>query len=216
MAERQQIVRVDREQGGDPGSSHIDMLCKRIAELKMGVSGIIVEDYGKGVVCDRVAETAVGNPGESGVPVGYDPKENHALKIRGITVATPNYLEARSAAMPGTSFEQGEHGDLPAIGAILMDRWDVDLLLITLGADGMYMLPREGEASVIPTVAREVFDVSGAGDTVIAAALMSLAVGADYRDAAELANSAAGIVVGKVGTADCSRAELLSKFKQGI
>jgi D-beta-D-heptose 7-phosphate kinase/D-beta-D-heptose 1-phosphate adenosyltransferase len=86
--------------------------------------------------------------------------------------------------------------------------------MITLGAHGMYLLPRGGEALVLPTVAREVFDVSGAGDTVIATAMTALAAGASFVEASVLANHAAGIVVGKLGTAVCSPAELLASFEE--
>ena len=109
-----------------------------------------------------------------------------------------------------------QHADgslLTQVGDKLLKKWDPGMLIITLGPQGMYVVSREGEAHLIPTRAQEVFDVSGAGDTVIAACVLSLAAGADNIEAASIANYAAGVVVGKVGTACCTRDELLSIAK---
>ena len=132
-------------------------------------------------------------------------------------MATPNRREAFAAA--GVR-ERPPHPDplqdepLGEAGAVLRRVWDPDLLLITLGPQGMLLLPRGGPPQHVPTRARVVFDVSGAGDTVIAACVLALAAGAAHAEAAELANYAAGVVVGKLGTATCAPDELLASMSQ--
>lgn len=216
IAERQQVVRVDRESprdGDETGAKAIE----RLSALVAGVDGIIVEDYGKGVVTQSVVDGLMRVAPPVSCVLGYDPKEGHSLQFERLTLATPNLHEACSAA--GMSMgAQGEASggartdSLGRLADALWPKWKADLLLITLGAEGMYLAPRKGTAHMIPTRAREVFDVSGAGDTVIAAATMALAAGASYEAAAELANQAAGLVVGKLGTACCSAEELVQSL----
>lgn len=213
LAERQQVVRVDHE-CVEPGlSADIEQaLCDRIRELASGVAGIVIEDYGKGVISQNVVDAVLAAAADRGIPVGFDPKENHELVLTGVALATPNYSEACSAA--------GVIGPLPAsdkqlarVAKTLRKKWNAGLLIVTLGSHGMYMLPESGAARIIPTKAREVFDVSGAGDTVIAAAMLATVAGADHLAATSLANYAAGVVVGKIGTATCSPDELLACVK---
>ncbi|MCK5849793.1 MAG: D-glycero-beta-D-manno-heptose-7-phosphate kinase [Kiritimatiellae bacterium] len=216
LAERQQVVRVDHERAA--GSLHESVIAEfsgKVADLGSGVDGIIIEDYGKGVVNDMVVKAVIDAGRAGNVPVALDPKDNHDLKIEGIALATPNYMEAVSAVSTvGTDISDMDK-NLEHIGKILRDRWNTDILLITLGARGMYMLASDGEAKIIPTRAQEVFDVSGAGDTVIAAAMLAMVGGADCFAAATIANCAAGIVVGKVGTASCGVGELLAYMGEG-
>lgn len=213
LADRQQVVRVDRE---DPPVRAEDIkqdFCGKVADLVNSATGVIIEDYGKGAVFQEVIDTVLSAVDASGIPVGLDPKENHDLKISGITLVTPNFREACAAAGLAVSGQGGEpesHRCLAESGDILMKKWNPDLLIITLGQNGMYVLCRSEKPRVIPTKAREVFDVSGAGDTVIAAAVLSLVSGANYYEAASFANYAAGVVVGKVGTATCTQKELLA------
>jgi D-beta-D-heptose 7-phosphate kinase/D-beta-D-heptose 1-phosphate adenosyltransferase len=160
-------------------------------------------------VVDAVIRAA--RPGK--VSTGYDPKENHELNVAGITVATPNRKEAFSAAgvpEPVAHPEPLADASLLKVGEILMKKWQPSLLIITLGAHGMLLLSKNGPPRHVPTRAREVFDVSGAGDTVIATCVLALAAGATHEEAAELANYAAGVVVGKLGTATCTQEELLA------
>lgn len=216
MAERQQVVRVDHERaaGGIPADVEA-ALCERLGDLAADVDGIIVEDYGKGVVTQNVLDAVLGAARERGIPVGFDPKQNHELSVAGVALATPNYAEARAAAgMSGSDSVPAAADDLLArIADELRKKWRAGLLIITLGPQGMYMLPEGGEAQIIPTRAREVFDVSGAGDTVIATAMLAAVAGADHLAATSLANYAAGVVVGKIGTATCSPDELLASVK---
>ncbi|MBT3191095.1 MAG: hypothetical protein HN341_00925 [Verrucomicrobia bacterium] len=215
IAERQQVARVDYEDGTARYAERIQELCDVLPGLVAASTGVILEDYGKGVMCQEVVDTVLAAAKTHAKPVGFDPKDNHQLSIPWLTLATPNYREACLA----TGQPELPLGDRPescnslqTAGRALSDRWDTEFLMITLGSHGMYLCPREGEPSVQPTLAREVFDVSGAGDTVIAVAMMALSVGAGYAEAAALANHAAGVVVGKVGTATCSQAELLGSL----
>lgn len=214
VAERQQVVRVDREMPAAQFEAGVETLCRLLPPLVAAADAVVIEDYGKGVVCQRVVDTVLAAAQTAGLPVGFDPKDNHRLNLPWLTLATPNYREACLAAgVPEASLDDtAGSASLRETGRLLSARWGTELLLITLGPHGMYLLPRSGEPMVLPTVAREVFDVSGAGDTVIATALTALAAGATHAEAAELANHAAGVVVGKLGTAVCTRAELRGSF----
>jgi len=217
VADRQQVVRVDREASPAQFACCVDAICERMPALAAGADGVIIEDYGKGIICQRVVDAVLSAARSAGRPVGLDPKDTHHLSLPWLTLATPNYREACLAAgLPETPLpgDPAQSATLREAGRILSERWGTEYLMITLGPHGMYLLPRGGEARVLPTVAREVFDVSGAGDTVIATAMTALAAGAAFGEAAELANHAAGIVVGKLGTAVCSPAELLASFEE--
>lgn len=213
MADRQQVVRVDREDGVDgvPGEA-VDELCARIRNCAAQADGVIIEDYGKGVVSQRVVDAALHAAREKCIPVALDPKDNHHLDISYLSVATPNYKEACMAV--GCSEREiaanpEKDENLLKVGSALRDKWRAELLVITLGPHGMALFSKTGRPVFIPTNAREVFDVSGAGDTVVAAAELALVAGASDSEAAGLANYAAGVVVGKIGTAVCAVHELL-------
>ncbi len=213
IAERQQVVRVDWEDELSFTETDLASFRARLDQEVRSATGVIIEDYGKGVVCPSVVEAVIRAAASAGVPIGYDPKENHDLDVRGVTLATPNRREAYLAAgvpeprhtAPAPLKDDG----LLQVGRILLKKWGVQQLLITLGAQGMLLLEAGAPPRHIPTRAREVFDVSGAGDTVIALSLLALASGASFHEAAELANYAAGVVVAKLGTATCSPEELL-------
>jgi D-glycero-beta-D-manno-heptose-7-phosphate kinase len=219
IAERQQVARVDYEDEPERHGERIEELCAAIPKLVENATGVILEDYGKGVICQDVVDAVLAAAKQYGKPVGFDPKDNHQLSMPWLTLATPNYREACLAtgqAEVSLGHAPEASAALKTAGRLLSERWDTEFLLITLGPNGMYLCPREGAASVQPTLAREVFDVSGAGDTVIAVAMTALSVGAGYAEAAALANHAAGVVVGKVGTATCSQDELLASFGETI
>jgi len=212
IAQRQQVVRVDHENGAGLASDTIDAICERIGKLAERATGIIIEDYGKGVVRQRVVDSAITAAQERDIPIGVDPKNNHELDIHGVTIATPNRKETfDGAGIPDRHPYPPPLEDeaLLAASDVLFERWGPKLLMTTLGADGMLLHTAEGPVRHVPTRAREVFDVSGAGDTVIAVCVLALAAGASYYEAAELANFAAGLVVGKLGTATISQKELL-------
>jgi D-beta-D-heptose 7-phosphate kinase/D-beta-D-heptose 1-phosphate adenosyltransferase len=219
MAERQQVVRVDHERPPERARGAVARLAARLPALVQKADGVVIEDYGKGVITQAVVDAALAAARARRAPVGLDPKENHALAFSHLTLATPNYAEACSAAGLAPTPLGGDlarHATLRRAGEALLARWRCELLMITLGAHGMY-LARPGHAPrVIPTRAREVFDVCGAGDTVIATTMLGLAAGANPYEAAALANYAAGVVVGKIGTATCTRDELLAYMRQRI
>ena len=212
IAERQQVCRVDWEEKPRLDEPALEGFCKRIAvELKKS-TGVILEDYGKGVLQQRVVDTVLAAAKPAGIPVGLDPKD-YSLHLAGLTLATPNRKEAFAAAgLPETPATIEPLRDAPLLeaGHRLLQKWMPQLLIITLGPQGMLLLTADAPPHHVPTRAREVFDVSGAGDTVIASCVLALAAGATPIEAVELANYAAGVVVGKVGTATCSPAELIA------
>lgn len=213
IAERQQIVRIDWEDSFRYSAETLARFCQRLMDEIASADGVILEDYGKGIVVQEVVETVLQAASAKNIPVGLDPKENHILDVAGITLATPNRKEAfNGAGMPETrpAAHPLEDEPLLKVGAVLLEKWRPELLAITLGAQGMLLLERGKAPLVVPTRAREVFDVSGAGDTVIATCVLARAAGATFVEAAEIANYAAGVVVGKLGTATCSADELLA------
>ena len=215
IAERQQIVRVDREDPAEAMQCMVPELCDVLEDMIATVDGVIIEDYGKGCITQKVINTIISAAAKADIPVGLDPKDNHDLDIPGITIATPNYKEACAAAGVRSELlnDQPEtDAHLLEIGKILQERWQTELLAVTLGAHGMYLLTKDSAPVVIPTRAREVFDVSGAGDTVIATAVLALASGASHEEAASLANIAAGVVVAKLGTAPCLASEIMESL----
>jgi rfaE bifunctional protein kinase chain/domain len=213
IAERQQVVRIDWEDSLHFGGSSLAAFQQCLEAEIADVDGVVLEDYGKGVITQAVVDTVLRAALAKGIPVGLDPKENHTLNLEGITLATPNRKEAFSAAgIAETRPSPDPLHDEPLlkVGEILLKKWKPDHLIITLGSQGMLLLDQGKPPVLVPTRAREVFDVSGAGDTVIATCVLARAAGASFMEAAEIANYAAGVVVGKVGTATCSPAELLA------
>jgi len=216
IGERQQIVRVDWDNNLQPEGALLEKLRRKAAGAAARVSGIILSDYAKGFICPGIVSAILKAAKRRKVPVAIDPKENSDLPLEGIDLAKPNRKEAFAlAGIPEAEAAKNPLADraLLRAGNVLMEKWKPNLLVITLGAQGMLVMPREGHPFHIATFAREVFDVSGAGDTTIATMLLALTAGANHREAAELANCAAGVVVGKIGTATCSDSELLAFIK---
>ena len=216
IAERQQVVRVDFERSATWSPRQSEKFLALLALELDRADGVIIEDYGKGAVTQAVVDLVLAKAAKRGLPVGLDPKDGHELAFQGITVATPNRKEAFAIAGvvdPGAKVDPLADKALRKTGEILMAKWAAENLAITLGAQGMYLLSRGQAPRHVPTRAREVFDVSGAGDTVIAACVTALAAGAKFIEAAELANVAAGVVVGKLGTASCAPEELLNHMR---
>jgi D-beta-D-heptose 7-phosphate kinase/D-beta-D-heptose 1-phosphate adenosyltransferase len=218
IAERQQVVRVDFERPV-PWTARQSEKFLALLAIELGrADGVIIEDYGKGAVTQAVVDLVLGAARRREIPVGLDPKEGHDLLIQGITVATPNRREAFAiAGMSDPGAKENPLADRPLhkVGEILLDKWAARHVAITLGPLGMFLISRGQAPRHVATRAREVFDVSGAGDTVIAACVTALAAGAGFVEAAELANIAAGVVVGKLGTAACTPEELLAHMRSG-
>jgi len=203
IAHSQQVVRLDREP-----TDHLPRARQRVARFLdrhlWDCDAVVLSDYGKGVVdADLLARLRAARARRP-FRLIVDPKRANFEQYRGVTLATPNTLEASEAA--GISIR--DEASLRAAGRRLLQRWEADAVLITRGEQGMTLFVRGGGVRHFPTVARQVFDVTGAGDTVVATCALALAAGAGFDEAAFLANHAAGIVVGKVGTATVSASEL--------
>jgi len=206
IAHHQQIVRADREDA-DPlvGGLEADVL-EHVARWSASSDAIVVSDYQKGVVTPRLMRTVESLARRRGIPVLVDPKVPHLRLYRGASVITPNQLEAEQA----TARRIRTAADLARAGRRLLSRLACRAVLLTRGEHGMSLFEKGQRLFHVPTAAREVFDVTGAGDTVIAAFTLALCAGAAMKEAAVLANHAAGIAVGKLGTAVVEPDELLA------
>lgn len=204
IAHHQQVVRVDRERAEPLPAAAGRRLREAVLDRLAGVDAIIIEDYGKGVITRELLSAIIPAARRRKIIITVDPKEEHFELYRGVTSLTPNRQEA--GRMVGRELRTDE--DVAWAGAEIIRRLTCAGVLITLGEDGMWLFERRGRKTKIPTVAQEVFDVAGAGDTVIAAFTLALASGAPMAQAARLANQAAGIVVGKLGVAVTTPHEL--------
>ena len=216
IAERQQVVRVDFERAPAWTVRQTEKFLAMLALELDRADGVILEDYGKGAISQPVADLVLQVAARRRIPVGLDPTERNSLSLSGVTVATPNRREAFAlAGMTDPGPKENPLADKPLrhVGERLMETWALEHLAITLGPHGMYLMSRGRAPRHAPTRAREVFDVSGAGDTVIATCTTALAAGATFMESAELANIAAGVVVGKVGTASCTPDELMAHMR---
>lgn len=205
VAHNQQVVRVDSEQRAPLRIELEDALLRWVEERLADADACVLSDYDKGVVSPRLAKHFIHLAREAGKPVIVDPKGTDYAKYRGATVVTPNVHEAERAL----NHQINSDSDLLEVAQRLLDILESSALLITRGSQGMSLFLNGAEVTHIPAVARNVFDVTGAGDTVVSALAMALAAGATLEQAARLANLAASIVVGKVGTATVTRDELL-------
>jgi len=199
----QQVARIDYEKDGEVAGHVEDALIGKIELLAASSHAIVISDYLKGTVSRAVAQAAVAAARARGVPVLVDPKVPHVEYYAGATVVTPNHHEAE--AVTHMRIRTAEDASRAAKRA--REILGCDSVLITRGEHGMWVLDRDTEAE-LPAEAREVADVTGAGDTVIGALALGLASGASLVDAARLANRAAGLVVGKFGPATVSLEEL--------
>ena len=207
IAHNQQIVRTDREsRKALPSALNADLAAIFLRALPQA-SAVVISDYDKGVVNRELLSAILPKARDAGIPVFLDPKVHHADYYRPITVITPNQHEAELLLGMAITDERA----LQDAGRKLLQKFECEYALITRGEEGMSLFNATGSQH-LQTVARKVFDVTGAGDTVIATLALARAGGATMEESAILANRAAGIVVGKVGTATVSRAELLRDF----
>jgi len=196
IAHAQQVVRYDREKKISLKQKTINRILNLIHEKKKGLSGILVSDYGKGVVSRKLMGGVRGVISDCDFPLTVDPNVKNFPLYRDVTIITPNHNQAGEIA----GLEIVNEEDLVKVGKKLLNKKRCRALLITRGKDGMTLFEEEGKVTHIKSVAREVYDVTGAGDTVIAALTLGMAAGLDMKSAAHLSNLAAGIVVGEVGT----------------
>jgi D-glycero-beta-D-manno-heptose-7-phosphate kinase len=211
IAHNQQIVRYDMEGRQELKGTLQKRLLRYVESRIRELSCIVVSDYAKGVVSAALMTELTRMAALRKIPIIVDPKVEHFSYYKGVTVMTPNHLEATQAA--------GLHGDddqtINQAGALIRQRLGCQSVLITRGEKGMSLYEGEGTSWHLPTQARQVYDVTGAGDTVIGTLALALATGANMREAATLANHAAGIVVGMVGTATVSPKQLLEAIGNG-
>ena len=215
IARQQQVVRIDRERRTALRPEHAAVALEHIAALLPATDAIIVEDYGKGLLDQDFAGAICDLANRAGKILAVDPNPHNPLDWRHVTVIKPNRAEAFASAgrLPSEPVDPpADDRELFAVGHILSEKWNADNLLITLGEQGVMLFRRDTAPYHAPTRAREVFDVSGAGDTVIALFTLALTAGATPAEAAEIANHASGVVVGKLGTATVTPAELLASF----
>ena len=216
IARTQQVVRVDRELAEPAGPAQRKALLAALDAALPQTDGIILEDYGKGFFDEEMSAEIIRRARAAGCIVAVDPNPGNPLAWRGATVVKPNRQEAFAAAgIPWSepSTHPLEDKPLLTVGEALLAKWDADQLLVTLSELGMMLFTKEGHRHHTPTRAREVFDVSGAGDTAIALYTLALCAGATPVEASEIANHASGVVVGKLGTATLTPAELLVSFE---
>jgi rfaE bifunctional protein kinase chain/domain len=210
IAHSQQVVRFDRESKDRIGKDAHRMVFKYIkARIAQGLDGIVLSDYCKGMVTSDLVRDIVPLARKNGVIVSVDPKVSHFGMYRGVTILTPNTNEASI----GSKIDIENEDSLLRAGNLLLKRLKCAAVLITRGEQGMSLFEQGRKVIHIPTVAREVFDVTGAGDTVIGALTLAMASGASMADAARIANYAAGIVVGIVGTATVMPEVLMRRIR---
>jgi D-glycero-beta-D-manno-heptose-7-phosphate kinase len=215
VAHKQQVVRIDRESRDGLDAQLTGRLLRAVKARFSGVDAVIIGDYGKGVVTQPLLNAIKVLCRERGIWLSLDPKPVHHLNLSGLSLITPNRKEAFELAnLPDETKNSDPLADrnLMLAAELLLNELRPAVLLITLGELGMLLCQRSQKPFHIPTVAREIFDVSGAGDTVIATFTLAVAGGASPLEAAILSNHAAGIVVGKIGTATASAEQLLKSF----
>ncbi len=210
MSGPQQMLRVDWEDARAVAGAARDALLAALPARVKGAQAVVLSDYGKGVLVPEVVAAVIAAARAARVPVLVDPKGDDYRRYKGATLVTPNRKEAEQAI--GRKIPRLE--DLPAAADDLLETAELDAAVITLGADGIYFQDRRGASGHVPARARQVFDVTGAGDTVVAQLAFHLADGVPLAQAVELANQAAAITVARLGTHAVSRAELLAHLAE--
>jgi D-beta-D-heptose 7-phosphate kinase/D-beta-D-heptose 1-phosphate adenosyltransferase len=203
------MIRVDREKKDIVNEGTIALLLDYIRKVITDVASCVISDYGKGVVSARLLEELIPLCKKHDVVTIVDPKIGNFGYYKGVSVITPNHYEAQD--LTGIIIEDEE--SLRRCMSAIMNRLSCEAVVVTKGEEGMSVLEKGGALTHIPTIAKEVYDVTGAGDTVVAMLSLSLGAGIDIKESAHLANCAAGIVVQKVGTATVSREELEKAVK---
>ena len=215
IARNQQVVRVDRERPQSPSPAQVSAVVRNVQRQLARTDAVIFEDYGKGFLAADLVRRVCNAALAAGKIVTGDPNPHHPIDWKNVTAVKPNRTEAFLAAgLPSSDPAATAMKDKPLLkaGEILLKKWQTKLLLITLGEQGMMLFERGKKPHHIPTKARQVFDVSGAGDTAIALFTLALCCDATALEAADSANHASAVVVGKIGTATVTPAELTASF----
>ncbi len=216
IARHQQVVRVDREKIARPSTTQIGKVVSAIRKKLANIDAIIFEDYGKGFVTRELVMQIAREARAAKKLVTADPNPQNLIDWSGMTAVKPNRAEAFLAAgIPDRDSEVSPKKDVDLVhaGKTLLQKWGVQYLLVTLGEHGVMFFEKGKRPHHIPTKARDVFDVSGAGDTAIAMFTLALVCNATPLEAAQIANHASAVVVGKLGTATVTRDELISSFE---
>jgi D-beta-D-heptose 7-phosphate kinase/D-beta-D-heptose 1-phosphate adenosyltransferase len=210
IADHQQMLRIDRETNKEIADSTFKSLTKLAEKIIPAVDLVLISDYGKGLISPTLIADLIKISKHHGKLTIADPKGLDFTKYSGVSLLTPNSKEAALAS----GVEIADNKNIAAAGKILLEKSGIEKLLITCGKDGMVLFEPGSKPFKIGTKARDVYDVSGAGDTVMAVLGLGMAAGLPLKKAITLANTAAGIVVGKVGTATVSKSELLQALEQ--
>lgn len=208
IARSQQIVRIDDEVETLLEGAELERLIRVARDALADADALLLEDYNKGALAPRLIASVLEVAKRRGIPIVVDPKFRQFFEYAGATVFKPNRRELESALGATVDLQNGNA--LPEVLA----RLKVDNLLVTLGAEGMVLVMKDGSTTHIPSIARDIWDVSGAGDTVTAWMGAALAAGASVRESAQLANYAAGVEVGKAGVATVSPEEVLAVHEE--
>lgn len=211
IAKSQHVVRVDTEDRKPVGRVVSNKVRSYINKILPKVDALAISDYGKGVISAELLTWLAAAAKAAGIPVVADPKIDHFSRYRGVTVIAPNEHEAVAAC----GLRDADDKNIISAGGRLLRELECEAVLITRGAKGMSLFEGDGKVTNISAHARGVFDITGAGDTVTSVLTLSLACGAGMLDAARLANYAAGVVVGKMGTATVTREEILREVLEG-
>ncbi|MBN4057167.1 D-glycero-beta-D-manno-heptose-7-phosphate kinase [bacterium AH-315-J21] len=215
IGESQQIVRADREDRHEISDEIQEQVLKLVSSKLDSVKALIISDYGKGVLTKSLLKEVITLANSKGIFIAVDPKETHFMNYSNVSVITPNHHEASFAIGKRILNEEV----LLEVGSELMTRLRLKSLLITRGKDGMTLFEAEGSGSAhsntnFPTVARRVFDVTGAGDTVIASFVSAVSAGATLKEATIISNCAAGITIGELGAATVSREAIADELQR--
>jgi D-beta-D-heptose 7-phosphate kinase/D-beta-D-heptose 1-phosphate adenosyltransferase len=216
IARNQQVVRVDREQLRSPTPTQVARVVGNIRSLLVKTDAVIFEDYGKGFLSSDLVRKICEQAFAAGKIVTADPNAHHPVEWKNLTAVKPNRIEAFLAAgLPSSDPVETPGNDKPLLqaGKILLEKWQTEIVLVTLGEQGMMLFERGRKPHHIPTKAQQVFDVSGAGDTAIALFTLALCGQATAVEAAEIANHGSAVVVGKLGTATVTPEELSASFE---
>lgn len=212
IAHHQHVVRADRESRKEIGQQIESKVVDAFQGFMGRVDAVLIQDYNKGVVTKGIIDQVIALARSNGTIVTADPKSNHFFDFKGITVFKPNLREVEAAL----GIKINGDSELVGTGREFLERLECEGVLITRGKRGMSLFEREGGVTHIPTRAKDVYDVSGAGDTVIAALTVALAAGASLKEAAMLANYAAGAVCGQVGVVPIAKEQLLKSMTSAV
>ncbi len=210
IAHQQQVVRIDRENTNPISDEVAEQIIKNIDDQLSTAAAILIQDYNKGLLTNALISRIIEQAHRYNCLVTVDPKFENFFAYKGATLFKPNMREAET--MLGMRIRTVQ--DIQTMGKILLDRLNCRMVLLTQGAAGMALFEGKSSVTHIPTMAQEVYDVSGAGDTVIATTTLALAAGATPVESAILATHAAGIVIGKLGTAPITLTELQNSFTE--